>query len=240
MPRPFGSATIRRSAAAVLAFVSALVAMPIAARAQDVACEVGRAEVRRLDFEGNDTFSDDELSARVLTTPSSVAKRYLRIVGTPRCYPSVGLGPDVRALTQFYKNNGFYNTRVDTLVRKVGSNAVAVTFRIVEGLPIVLDSLTITGLDSIPRSSEVLANLQLHKGGRFSLLAMLTDEDSIVSRMRNDGYPHAAVYPASSVQLQQHRATVALDVSPGPRARIGVIAVHSVGVDGGRREDRGD
>jgi outer membrane protein assembly complex protein YaeT len=220
----------------VLAFVSALVAMPIAARAQDVACEVGRAEVRRLDFEGNDTFSDDELSARVLTTPSSVAKRYLRIVGTPRCYPSVGLGPDVRALTQFYKNNGFYNTRVDTLVRKVGSNAVAVTFRIVEGLPIVLDSLTITGLDSIPRSSEVLANLQLHKGGRFSLLAMLTDEDSIVSRLRNDGYPHAAVYPASSVQLQQHRATVALDVSPGPRARIGVIAVHSVGVDGGRGE----
>jgi outer membrane protein assembly complex protein YaeT len=214
----------------------AFVAAPAVAKAQDVACEVGRAEVRQLNFEGNNTFSNDELSARVLTTPSSVTKRYLRIVGTPRCYPSVGLGPDVRALTQFYRNNGFYNTRVDTLVQQLGPNVVSVTFRIQEGDPILLDSLTITGLDSVARASDVLASLQLRQGGRFSLLSMLTDEDSIVSRLRNDGYAHAAVYPASSVQLQEHRATVTLDVSPGARARISIIAVHSVGVEGGRGE----
>jgi outer membrane protein assembly complex protein YaeT len=218
---------------ASLALLTALCALPTVARAQDVDCDVGRSEVRQLNFEGNRTFDEDELSARVLTTPSSVAKRYFRVFGTPRCYPSVGLAPDVRALTQFYRNNGFYNTRVDTIVRPAGPKAVSVTFRIDEGRPILLDSLTITGLDSVAGKSDVLAKLLLQTGGRFSLLSMFTDEDSIVSRLRNIGYPHAVVYPASSVQLQEYRATVALDVNPGARARIGVIGISRVGVDGG-------
>ncbi|MDB4876868.1 MAG: surface antigen [Gemmatimonadetes bacterium] len=224
------------AALALLSALTALTALPAVAHAQDVACDDGRKEVRVLSFEGNRTFTDDDLSARVLTTPSSFAKRYLRVFGTPRCYPSVGLGPDVRALTQFYRNNGFYNTKVDTLVQAVGPNAVAVTFRIDEGQPIVLDSLTITGLDSVPQRDEVLRNLQLKVGGRFSFLSMFADIDSIVGRLRNFGYAHAAVYPASSVQLQEHRATVTLDVQPGARARINEIAVRSVGVNGGPPE----
>lgn len=225
---------VRPLVVAGLSLLSALAALslrPSVARAQDVACDDGRDEVRQLSFEGNKTFTDDELSARVLTTPSSVVKRFLRVIGTPRCYPSVGLAPDVRALTQFYKNNGFYDTRVDTLVRPMGPKAVGVTFRINEGEPILIDSLTITGLDSVPVKRDVLDNLLFKVGGRFSLLSKLTDMDTIVSRLRNAGYPHAAVFPATSVQLQEHRATVSFDVNPGARARIGTIAVTRVGVN---------
>ncbi|MEO6878020.1 MAG: POTRA domain-containing protein, partial [Gemmatimonadaceae bacterium] len=224
---------VARASLVLLTALGALSALPAVIRAQDVDCDNGRSEVRQLSFNGNRTFSDDELSARVLTTPSSVAKRYLRVFGTPRCYPSVGLLPDVRALTQFYRNNGFYSTRVDTIVRPDGAGAVSVTFQIDEGQPIILDSLTINGLDSVSGKRDVLAKLLLADGGRFSLLSMFTDEDSIVSRLRNLGYPHAVVYPASSVQLLEHRASVSLDVNPGARARIGVIGITRVGVDGG-------
>ena len=221
------------SALSALMLLSTLIAAPAAAHAQNVACEQGRKEVRSLRFEGNRTFGSDELSARVLTTPSSFAKRHLRLFGTPRCYPSEGLEPDVRALTLFYKNNGFYEAQVDTLVREIGPNGVAVTFRIVEGAPILIDSLSITGLDSVANRGDILANLQLRVGGRFSPLSMLTDMDTIVMRLRNSGYAHAAVYQADSVSRQTRRAKVALDVVPGARARIGVIAVTSQSVNGG-------
>ena len=220
----------------VLALLSTLPAIPAVAYAQDVACDAGRKEVQRLRFQGNRTFGDDELSARVLTTPSSFAKRYLRVIGTPRCYPSDGLGPDVRSLVLFYKNNGFYDAKVDTVVREMGPNRVGVTFHIAEGAPILIDSLAITGLDSVRERNEILAHPLLTIRGRFSPLSMLTDIDTIVTRLRNSGYVHAAIYPAYVVRLQDRRATVALDVVPGARARVGVISVQSVNVGGGRAQ----
>ena len=222
----------RMPAVAVVGLVSILVVAPL--RAQDVECDVGRVEVRSLRFQGNRTFSDDDLSARVLTTPSSFAKRYLRIIGTPRCYPSDGLQADVRNLTLFYRNNGFYEARVDTLVNVLGPKVVGVTFRIDEGQPILIDSLSTSGLDSIANRGDIRGNLQLTPGGRFSPLSMLTDIDSIVTRLRNLGYVHAAVYPAYSVRQRDRRAEVALDVVPGLRARVGAVIVQSASVTNGR------
>ena len=71
------------------------------------------------------------------------------MIGARRCYPSSGLGPDVAALKQYYQNNGFYDTAVDTLVTKASGTAVDITFRINEGAPIRLDTLRIEGLELV-------------------------------------------------------------------------------------------
>src|SRR5215831_8781296 len=93
------------------------------AHAQDIACDrPGAKEVRALHFQGNTTFKDDELSARVVTTASSFMHRYFRWLfnaGAARCVPENGLGDDVTLLKTFYKNNGFYQTKVDTKVTPV-------------------------------------------------------------------------------------------------------------------------
>src|SRR5579872_2404382 len=187
-----GLARLQRVIRALLA----LTIVSTAARAQDVQCgDEGDREVRALNFVGNNTFSDDELSARVITTPSSFARRYFKIVGAKRCYPDVGLKPDVDALVAFYRSNGFYETRVDTVVTPVRPGMVDVTFRIHEGQPLILDSLSITGLDSVPNAADITRDLQLHVGGRFGLSLLASDEDTITSRLRNDGYPRALIFP---------------------------------------------
>jgi outer membrane protein insertion porin family len=212
----------------LIAAAMALAAMlPAAALAQEVECDASRneKEVRSLHFQGNRTFNDDELSARVLTTPSSLTRRYVKYFGAKRCYPDVGLKPDVEALTAFYKNNGFYDTRIDTIVKPVSSNAVDVTFHIDEGEPLHIDTLSITGLDSVPDPAKITENLQLKTTGRFGLQLLYTDIDTILARLRNAGYPQVDKLLSFRTHPDEHRAEVALEIATGPRAKFGTIAV---------------
>jgi Outer membrane protein/protective antigen OMA87 len=210
----------------------ALVAtIPATLRAQDISCDRdGAREVRSLEFEGNETFKDDELSARVVTTPSSGMRRFFGWlgVGSARCLPDNGLEPDVANLKAFYKNNGFYETTVDTVVTALNPDRVRVTFRIAEGPPLRADTVAITGLDSVPDRDAVLRGLLVKSGERVGRLQLSTDVDSITARLRNQGYPHATVYPAFTTNLSAQRAEVALDVVTGTRARIGTIDVRRI------------
>ena len=204
--------------------------------AQEIECDPGDIEVRSLRFAGNKTFSSDELSARVLTTPSSFAKRYFKIFGTKRCLPSDGLAPDVQRLKLYYENNGFYDTKVDTVVRPASKTAVDVTFRIAEGPPMVLDTLEITGLDSVADAASITGDLRLQQGGRFGRLQMYSDIDTITARLRNAGYPSASVLKEYQTHAAEHLAEVRLDIQPGPLAHFGTIAVSSRDVNGGAPE----
>jgi len=206
-------------------------ALPSVAIGQEVECDKkNETEVRGLHFEGNRTFDSDELSARVLTTPSSFTRRHFKIFGARRCYPDVGLKPDVDALKALYQNNGFYKTTVDTLVKPVAPKAVEVTFRINEGEPLRIDSLTIAGLDSVPDPNSIVSDLQMKVGGRFGLLLLFTDIDSINARLRNAGYPRADILKSYRTHPDQLRAEVNLEVTTGPRTRFGSIEVQRTGV----------
>ena len=83
-------------------------------------------------------------------------------------------------------------------------------------------------MDSVAHRDEILKDLRLKVGGRFGDIAMRADEDSIVNRLRNAGYPRATVFPSRSVNKGDHRATVELSVVPGSLAKFGTIAVTSV------------
>ncbi|HEV8496663.1 MAG TPA: BamA/TamA family outer membrane protein [Gemmatimonadaceae bacterium] len=216
----------------IAAALTVVAALPSVAIGQEVECDKkSETEVRGLHFEGNRTFDSDELSARVLTTPSSFTRRHFKIFGARRCYPDVGLKPDVDALKALYQNNGFYKTTVDTLVKPVAPKAVEVTFRITEGEPLRIDSLTIAGLDSVPDPNSIVSDLQMKVGGRFGLLLLFTDIDSINARLRNAGYPRADILKGYRLHPDQLRAEVNLDVTTGPRTRFGSIEVQRTGVN---------
>lgn len=209
--------------------------VPARARAQECG-DSGDIQVRSLSFIGNKTFNKDALSAIVVTTPSSFAKRHFRFFGTARCLPPNGVGADTAPIKRYYQYNGFYDTRVDTVVRTVGRGVVDVTFRINEGQPLLLDSLEIAGLDSLPNAAPITKDLQLKVGERAGRLQMYSDVASIVSRLRNAGYPAATVFPQFSTHLDEHRVDIRLEVVPGVRTRFGAIRVASTSQSGGPPE----
>ena len=206
--------------------------VPLRAHAQECG-DSGDRQVRSLSFVGNKTFNNDVLSSIVITTPSSFAKRHFRIFGTARCVPSNGVGADTATIKRYYQYNGFYDTRVDTVVSTVGRGVVDVTFRINEGQPLLLDSLEITGLDSVPDPSAVTKDLQLKVGERAGRLQMISDVAAIVSRLHNAGYPNATVFQQFSTHLDAHRVDIHLEVAAGVRTRFGTIRVASTSQSGG-------
>jgi outer membrane protein insertion porin family len=210
----------------IAALLVSSIARPSAARAQDVSCDRKDAkEVRAVRFEGNTRFSDDELSTHVVVTASSYARRHFRVFGAARCLPEDGLGDDREALEIFYKNNGFYQTKVEAKVTPAPPDLVDVTFTITEGPPLLADSFRITGLDSVPDSAAIVRDLPIGKGKPFGMLLMLTAVDTITTRLRNAGYPYAEVLRQYTTNAAKQTASVELQVITGVRAHIGTIAI---------------
>ena len=223
--------------------------------------------IRNVSFEGNTTFTDDELSLHVVSTPTDWSRRWFdkrlvpigagaggvigaatgdggkdratrgavfglvggalgyglsRIGGNARCLRPGTLAGDILNLGGFYRDEGFKDVRVDTATR-VDGNWVDVTFRVVEGEPVLVDTLIIVGFDTV-MMGPLPPNLNSRKGGRYSPTLIEADIDTLVARLNDNGYPEGQVFRRVDFR-SPYRTSVQFDVTPGPRAKIGKITI---------------
>lgn len=212
----------RASRAATIALFATAVgfAAPVSASGQELACDRGDREVRSLEFDGNQSLSDADLRIRVSATPSDWRYRLLRL-GTRRCLGPTQLSRDVIGLTLYYRDRGFHQVQVDTTVQQLGGNAIKVIFRITEGPPTIVRAYAVTGLDGLADSAEIVRRLRLRVGERWDLGLYRSDQDSIVSRLRNAGHYHASVVTAFDRSDSTLSARAEIRVIPGVQARFG-------------------
>ncbi|MDB4888137.1 MAG: hypothetical protein JWN79_3575 [Gemmatimonadetes bacterium] len=227
-----GIGTARRWRSAVLG-MSLVVGLPVVARAQRMECDAADdREVRSLSFQGNHAFTSRDLALRVATTPSGFARRVLRVFGTRHCLDSDELRLDVGRLRAFYRRHGYYAAVVDTSVVALEDGGVRVRFLIREGEPIMIDTLRVSGLDSVTAPLADMRSLDIRQGGVFDITLLQTAIDSIKARLRNNGFPRADVAASYSPDSVRRRATVGLTVIPEARARVGEIRLVSDPVPG--------
>ena len=212
--------TPRRLAWLVLAFFCA---GPLAA--QQVVCDGGLREVTAVDFRGNTTYRDDQLSVLIVTTPSTWARRFLRVVGTRLCYDSTVVTEDARRLAYYYFLRGFRGTRVKPELSRSDAKVVQVRFEIDEGRPLLIDSLAVNGLEDVAVRERVLRGLPLRLGDRMDRALLDAMRDSLTRRLRNTGYPTAEVFRNIDTDTSALRAKVWFEAAPGPRMRIGSIQI---------------
>lgn len=204
-----------------------------AAEAQETRCDRGDVEVRALSFQGNTAFSDAVLGQGIVTTASSRARRLLRFVGAKHCLNQEELPRDVLRLRLWYRNHGFVDATVDTVIAQVGRERVEVRFVIAEGEPVRVDTLRIEGLDAVPERGAIVAGLPTRVGGWFDRYANTATRDSLTRRLRDNGYPDAETFLGYDLRPAERGATVVLTVSPGARRRIGTVNITQEGRDGG-------
>ncbi|MBK8248152.1 MAG: hypothetical protein IPK85_12215 [Gemmatimonadetes bacterium] len=215
---------MRRCLRPVLWVAGIFLAAPLAA--QQVECDGRLPEVRRLAFDGNTAYRDDQLALRIVTSPSGVVRRLLRVVGQRWCYDStVTKVVDVVRLLYFYDQRGFRGTKVEAEVTELGGNAVAVRYRIAEGRPVVVESLTVNGLDAVADGGRLGRALPLQTGDRMDRERLGAMRDTLTRRLRNTGYPVAEVFQNIDTDTANLRARVWYDVVPGPRMRLDHIPV---------------
>ena len=191
--------------------------------------------VRGLKFEGNHAIDDYRLSIAIGTTNSSTFATawYFRWIGLgeKRYFDPIEFRRDVLRLILLYRQSGFMEVQVDTVVRRARGN-VHLTFKIREGPPVVVRRFTVTGLDSLPDAEATRNALPLEEGQPFDRFLFQASADTIVARLRDRGYPAVEVFRTFDVNREARRAEASLEVVPGPRSHFGAIRVEGArGVD---------
>lgn len=185
--------------------------------------------VRQLAFEGNSALTDLELAAAIATTKSSgfATTPIIRLLGLgeKRRFDEQEFRVDVERLRLYYRLNGYLEVQVDTLVRRTAED-VYITFRILEGEPVRVRTLEITGLDSVPQAHRLVEDLPLAVGRPLNRMLVSATGDTIADRLRDRGYPTAAVVQdRRDVDSAGRVADLRLRVLPGAPAVIGGITV---------------
>lgn len=175
-------------------------AFPGVLLAQDIACDAGDLEVRAITFNGNQHFESAELASVIVTSASSFARRHLHLpIGARRCLDTLELSRDAVRIRLFYRLRGYYKTSVKTAVQPAGTGAVEVAFGVTEGPPVIIDSLAVTGLDSVSDRDRLLRELDHFRHNHtFTKIELQAVLDTVREELHDSGYPYAAAPLASS------------------------------------------
>jgi len=186
-----------------------------------------RLAVHGVAFDGNRYLDDYRLRISIATSQSGWwARGPLRFLpfGEERYFNEIEFRRDVLRILLLYRASGFFETRVDTLVRR-STNSVNVRFIIDEGEPVRVTQLTVDGAEDIIPSTTLVPRLPLKVGQPFDRSLFIFSADSIRLTLRNLGFPYAQVFRNFDEQRRARVATVAYEVDPGPRMRIDSVEV---------------
>ncbi|MEO6066632.1 MAG: BamA/TamA family outer membrane protein [Gemmatimonadota bacterium] len=186
--------------------------------------------VRGLKFHGNHAYPDEVLTSVIATTASAAFARYgwLRWIGLGerRYLNELDLRRDVLRLTAWYREGGFLEVKVDTVVKRTPRD-VWIDFRITEGRPVSVDTFTLRGLDALSsrQRSDLTQDLPIEVGDRFDRRAMLAASDTLIARLRDFGRPSAELFRTFTVDRARRLARIAFEIEPGPPATFGAARI---------------
>lgn len=216
-----------RAACLAAALLSALATTASAQRRADIECDRPTdIEVRALKFTGNKAHTSYALERGIATTASTWWRRTFRIFGQKYCLDSLAaLVEDSARLDYHYRRTGFPDIRIQPVIHPTGPRRVTVEYRITEGEPMLMDSVSIVWEGAVPDSTRFTEDLPVEVGDRFDITALEAARDTLRRRLLNRGYPQAEVLRNFDQFPSQHRATVQYVVIPGPKSWIGKIEI---------------
>ncbi|ACL04885.1 surface antigen (D15) [Desulfatibacillum aliphaticivorans] len=124
---------------------------------------------------------------------------------------------DIKNLTQLMEQEGYFESQIDfTLNENPDREKVSVIYKIVEGPPILVDSMDMEGLDGLSENlrEKIIEFTPLEKGERLRTEPYGQAKDKIIDLLNTHGYPHAAVTGSIMVNKQEKTAAVTLKVDP--------------------------
>jgi outer membrane protein insertion porin family/translocation and assembly module TamA len=125
---------------------------------------------------------------------------------------------------------------VDTAVTTEAPGRVDIDFAIVEGPPVLIDTMRVGGLDTVRDGPRMARQLEQMRGGRFDRQELQRRVAAIIDRLRDQGLARAEVLSGYEVDELRDRATVDLQFIPGRVMRIARIDVEIQPREGKRQE----
>ncbi|MBI5488387.1 MAG: BamA/TamA family outer membrane protein [Deltaproteobacteria bacterium] len=183
-----------------------------------------RLRLCAMEVEGNEGVSDREILDRLaLVAEDGYAwsdERYLDEVLFERDAPRVA---------RIYRAFGYYHARLDAVGLRwtPDGSGVVLTFHVTEGAPAVLDTLTITGLDTLPPVArrEAQDAIRIAEGEVIAEDDWDATKEGIRRALRNNGFPSPTVTGTVRIDDAADTATAELIIDAGPPADFGEVRI---------------
>ncbi|MFC1791888.1 POTRA domain-containing protein, partial [Gemmatimonadota bacterium] len=189
-------------------------------------------EVSRLRFRGNVQFPDEVLTNSIITRETECRSPVLTVF----CWAGAdfSLDPyffndrvfrmDAARVRLFYYQHGFREAVVDTVLDRSQEDEILITFNIQEGDPVRITQLSFTGLEELGDSS-ILEDFPIQVGDPLSATVLSAARDTLLNRLRNDGFAYADVLQGSFIPRGTYDAQVSFDLFPGSPVSFGPLTV---------------
>ncbi|MCH8922938.1 MAG: hypothetical protein IIA67_07300 [Planctomycetes bacterium] len=188
--------------------------------------ETKSQKIWSVDFIGNTIASDGRLATQIRSKPPITRALYLMPFTKSGVFNRQVLDDDVKRLTQYYRNLGFYNARIGREIHAdEGSGFVSVTFVIDEGPRFKVRSVSVIGNEKVS-TEELMEDLKIKAGDHFNQTSMNVDVKRIVAVYGSHGYIYSDIQPATRYTENPGELDVVYKISEGQRYRVGSINVH--------------
>ncbi len=208
--------------------------------AQNPSEEQTGPEVKKIEFDGNETLSDKALLSVMMTkeSPGNISSFFYehfgeRLGSRREYFDQATFEADLGTLRAFYRDNGFFSVVIDTVLsRDSMGRAVSVKFIIQEGYRSLVDTARYVGLDSINPlvHREVYSSQKVRIGSPFSAKEVTEEQARILGLLHNQGYPEAKLDSAViQLRLSTNDVNVILTFHSGREYRFGKISISPEG-----------
>lgn len=165
--------------------------------------ESSRVYVQKINFIGNDSFSDRQLKKFMETREANMLSWILE----SGILDENKLSTDTKRLTAWYYNHGYIRARVGEPVVSVREDGIYIDITIEEGPQFSVGQITLTG-DLVLKEEDIRSRLKLKEGEILQRELLQEDVQTITSLTSDQGYAFADVTPNS----RENDDTLTVDV----------------------------
>ncbi len=205
-------------------------------------------EIRNVKFHGNKTLSSSFLLDHMGIKKVSGLEKLLT-KKQPSIYNETMISLAMERLTRTYQSEGFLDVKDSLLPPEMNNKkqTVKLTINIVEGKPVLVDSVKISlspgkneirPVQSSPGSGssiqslnfdslrkKVIRKLELKKGKRFRDESLYNDVSLIEDALQQKGYAYANVNFSLNLKPESLRTSISYSVIPGPLCYFGETSI---------------
>lgn len=181
-------------------------------------------EVRRIDFVGNDNYSDGTLRDEILTTESA----WYRFFSTSDTYDPDRITVDREALRNFYLDEGYVDFRVVSSVAELSPNrdAFFITFTVDEGERYRFGKIDISSSLKDLDPQRLDDELETDEGDWYDQSKVDETVNALTERVSELGYAFVQVEPVPQKDTVHRTVGISYQIREGPRIYVERIDIH--------------
>ena len=146
-------------------------------------------------------------------------------------FDEAALQKDLERVERQMRRRGYYEAKVRAArVVRTDEQKVRVEIQVEPGEQVRIGQLETTGLAALPfdAAERAARAMSLERGNPFDEDDYERAQLDVANALADVGYAFVRVNGKARIDLTEHRASVALDVTPGPRSTFGDIAIEGL------------